>query len=65
MRKNISSSMKRAAISFTLPGTGRITYQEGPGQVDENLRTAIKSAMGLFFKQFELKNLDAPGKGKA
>jgi hypothetical protein len=48
----ISTSMKRATISFTRPGKGRTTVQEDAGKCDEGLRRCIELAHKAFFKAF-------------
>ncbi len=50
MSMKMSTSMKRATISFTIPGEGRITVQEDEGVEDMELRAAIKAASQEFFK---------------
>lgn len=51
----ISTSMKRAAIMFTLPGVGRSTVQENAGAVDEPLRAAIAKARKVFWEEYRKK----------
>lgn len=47
------SSMKRASISFTIPGEGRVTFQENAGATDRALRKCIVTARRAFFKAYE------------
>ena len=52
-----SRSMKRATISFTIPGEGRTTVQENEGIESDELRHAIKEArktFWMFYKKIDV-----------
>lgn len=56
----ISTSMKRATISMTIPGQGRTTVQEQEGVESPELRAAINAASKAFWKRYRKINLKAP-----
>lgn len=60
MKRDISSSMKRATISFTEPGRGRSVFQEAEGCVSQPLRDAIAIAREAFYNSPYMKSPAQP-----